>query len=151
MNRIWTIVILLVVLLFPARAYAIHSELENIKNQLEILVEQLKILKTASADEPKDAFSLSNIPEQLKVVALCESGDKHFINGKIVRGSMGEVGRFQIMPRFHQKTAESLGLDIWNEIDNAKFAVWLWEREGLKPWLPSKFCWSKKLAASGVK
>ena len=136
--------IILTLVLFPFRAFAIHEELEEIQKGLEKLVEQMKILKTASAEMPEEDLSIvtfSSLPLALQKIGLCESNGK-----QSARGKLGEIGMFQIM-LFHIPAARKLGLNIYEPEDNMKFALYLFEKNGLKDW---RNC-QKKLAARPVK
>lgn len=72
----------------------------------------------------------------LDKIISCES---NWINSKI--GSMGERGYFQIWPVAHLNASKRLGLDITAPMDNLKYGIWLFKKEGAKPWLWSRSCW----------
>ena len=85
----------------------------------------------------------------LDKIALCESSNRHFDkNGQVlVVGNTNksvDIGRFQINNVIWGKKAKELGLDLMNEKDNEKFAVYLYENYGTEPWVWSKKCWINK-------
>jgi len=86
-------------------------------------------------------ISFKDLPMNLQQVSLCESGG----NPRAV-GPYKEIGLLQIHP-LHLPTAKKLNLDLYNPNDNIKFALWLYEKEGLLPWTASKKCWLPKLAS----
>lgn len=92
-----------------------------------------------------------SIPPALLAVAQCESNNRqHDKDGNVVRGEINhfDIGRWQINEFYHGTQATKLGYDIFTEEGNAKMALWLYERQGLKPWNWSKPCWSKKVIVS---
>ena len=62
--------------------------------------------------------------------------------GKPVVGS--DIGACQISLKYHQKRAESYGLDVINSLKhNIAFAKILFDERGWLPWKASKICWEK--------
>jgi hypothetical protein len=54
-----------------------------------------------------------------------------------------DVGVLQINLEAHGDELARLGLDVVNsEADNIAYGKLLYDREGLKPWFPSRKCWS---------
>ena len=96
-------------------------------------------------DEPSPITpATSTRPAILVRIAECESGDIHFLpSGEVVRGRINplDVGRYQINLHYHQAHAESLGLDLLNEVDNETFALLLYKSQGTTPWNWSRECW----------
>lgn len=89
--------------------------------------------------EPK----LPERPWQLKEIARCESGDIHFrLDGSVIRGVVNnqDIGRYQINLKYHQATAERLGLDLFDEEDNEAYAMYLFKSQGARPWIHSNSC-----------
>lgn len=80
-------------------------------------------------------------------IAKCESGLRHYVNGKVIRGELNnaDVGIMQINETYHKSRAVSLGLDLEKLDDNIKFARLLYEEQGVRPWFWSKSCWSSKV------
>lgn len=89
---------------------------------------------------------VKEVPPVLKKIAKCESGDMHYKNGQVIFNvnSNGTVdrGRYQINSVWDKKATE-LGLDLSDEEDNEKFAMWVYENRGTEDWYSSKSCWSK--------
>ena len=77
-------------------------------------------------------------------VAFCESSLEHTEeDGSVKRGDVDsrDTGLMQINKGYHAKKAKELGLNLENQEDNAKYAIWLFENQGLQPWSSSKPCW----------
>ena len=86
------------------------------------------------------------VPEMLVHIAWCESRDRHFDDdGNVLRGKKNpqDIGRYQINLYWHQKDAEKMGLDIFDEKDNETYAIHLYNTQGTKPWNWSKWCWGQ--------
>lgn len=86
------------------------------------------------------------VPELLKRIARCESGDKHFKeDGKVIQGRINpqDIGRYQINLKYHGDRAKSLEIDLWSEKGNEEYALLLYREQGTKPWYLSKGCWSR--------
>ena len=82
----------------------------------------------------------------LAKVAMCESHFKQYdSDGSIHRGVVNnqDVGVMQINEHYHLKTSQKLGLDIYTVQGNLAYAKYLYDNEGLQPWLSSKPCWGK--------
>lgn len=124
----------------------------------------LVIVQTVLAMEPEPKEVLIEIiptvPDVLKRIADCESGERtkdgkavagsgrHYDeDGNVIIGRMNkpeygvDVGRYQINEFFHAKRAEELGLDLYDERDNEKYAMHLYEQNGTNDWLSSASCW----------
>lgn len=79
-------------------------------------------------------------------IASCESSLEHLKeDGTVITGHVDkdDTGLFQINLRFHQETAESMGLNVFEVNDNIAYASYLYETQGTKPWNASKSCWNK--------
>lgn len=86
------------------------------------------------------------IPPILQAIANCESGNRQLDeNGNVLHGRVNkyDTGRFQINELYHAEEAKALGYDLETSEGNTNFALWLFQKEGTTPWLPSKSCWSK--------
>ena len=84
--------------------------------------------------------------ETLKRIAFCESSGSHYnADGTVKRGKMnkGDLGLYQINLYYHGETAEKMGLNLFLEEDNEKYALYLYKTQGTKPWKASEWCWSK--------
>lgn len=79
-------------------------------------------------------------------IAWCESRMRHLDkDGTILRGMVDsdDIGVMQINTRYHQKTADELGIDIYSLSGNLAYAEYLYEKQGVKPWMASSPCWGK--------
>jgi len=79
-------------------------------------------------------------------VAKCESQFRQYnSNGTILKGRKNTYDRgvMQINLLYHEDTAEKMGLDLHNIDDNVSYARYLYEKQGVKPWMSSSPCWSK--------
>ena len=86
-------------------------------------------------------------------VAWCESHFRQFDqNGEVFRGEVNpsDVGVTQINTYYHKDTAEKLGMDLYTLEGNAKYAKYLYRKEGLTPWKASSPCWNKLIGSSEV-
>ncbi|HEV8666825.1 MAG TPA: hypothetical protein VN665_03190 [Candidatus Paceibacterota bacterium] len=81
-------------------------------------------------------------------IAGCESNYRQYdADGSILRNpGSSALGIFQIMQSAHDKSAASLGIDIYTMQGNAAYAQYLYSQDGTAPWNSSKACWSKTLA-----
>lgn len=91
------------------------------------------------------------LPRDLKIRCACESvGDplaepRHFDEkGNVLRGKENpqDIGMCQINLDVHGKRAKELGLDLFKEEDNKKYAIILYN-EKKEHWKYSKKCWKK--------
>lgn len=91
--------------------------------------------------------------EALKPVCSCESTGSPFNtprqfnpDGSVVRGRINprDIGMCQINADYHEIAAKKMNMDIYTEEGNIRYANYLYEHQGLKPWSWSKPCWSKK-------
>ena len=77
-------------------------------------------------------------------IARCESGFRHTLSdGSVLRGRVdsADTGVMQINKRYHQATANAMGLNLENIYDNMAYARHLYETQGLRPWNSSAPCW----------
>jgi len=84
--------------------------------------------------------------ELLVRIARAESNIRQFSgDGDVLRGRQNpmDVGIFQINEKYHLSDAQEIGYDIYLPEGNIKFAVYLYSREGTRPWNWSKWKWSK--------
>jgi hypothetical protein len=83
----------------------------------------------------------------LAEVARCESHFRHFNTDGTLRAGYNtngtkDVGVMQINTIWHEK-AKDLGFDLSTLKGNMDFAKWLYDRQGLQPWMSSSRCWGK--------
>jgi hypothetical protein len=77
-------------------------------------------------------------------VAKCESGlEQYNEDGTPFYGGSGGgmVGVMQINEAVHKNTALALGYNIDTLDGNLEYAKYLYEQEGITPWLSSSSCW----------
>lgn len=91
----------------------------------------------------------------LAEVARCESHYRHTDKyGNVIRGKVNrsDVGVMQINEHYHSAKAKSLKLDLHTLDGNMAYALYLYEKEGARPWMASSACWSgaKELAKRDV-
>ncbi|MEK7176764.1 MAG: hypothetical protein AAB719_00480 [Patescibacteria group bacterium] len=87
----------------------------------------------------------ADIPVLAKI-AGCESHYRHFNSkGNVLRGEENSFDRgvMQINVLYHAEDAEEMGLDVHDLDDNVKYARYLYEKQGAKPWMSSSACWAK--------
>ena len=79
-------------------------------------------------------------------IAKCESRYRHLnSSGDVLKGKRDrrDIGVMQINLFYHTETLEDLGLDAHDLDDNVAYARYLYEKQGVKPWLSSSACWAK--------
>ena len=79
-------------------------------------------------------------------IAWCESRIRHLDkDGNLLRGMVDpdDLGVMQINRRYHEKDAEKLGFDIYSLNGNLAYAQYLYDKQGVKPWMASSPCWGK--------
>lgn len=84
----------------------------------------------------------------LAEIAKCESTYRQFkVNGHVVRGLVNsyDVGVMQINEKYHAEQAEEQGFDIYTLDGNLAYAKWLYDKEGVKPWMSSAKCWQNTI------
>jgi len=116
---------------------------------------QAKTALAAEVDTKKpkevEAFVRSyfkDIPVMVQI-ARCESTFRHSLaDGSVLKGRVdnADTGVMQINLRYHEKRAQSLGLDVRTLEDNLAYARNLYETQGTRPWNASAPCWQKTLA-----
>lgn len=86
----------------------------------------------------------SDIPIMTKI-AYCESRNRQYDStGAVLKGEKTPLDRgvMQINLYYHEETAKKMGLDLHNIDDNVAYARYLYEKQGVKPWMSSSKCWS---------
>lgn len=81
-------------------------------------------------------------------VASCESSDRQWDeNGDILQGRVNhyDTGFFQINIKDHMEEALSMGDDVFTADGNIRFALYLYQTQGLRPWRSSAHCWLPKI------
>ena len=96
---------------------------------------------------------IAQLRPELVPICACESTGNmnekptHFNpDGSVKRGKINplDIGICQINLRWNGDTAARMGMDLFKESDNIRFANWLYGQKGSAPWNWSKSCWSKK-------
>ncbi|MEK7642509.1 MAG: hypothetical protein AAB392_01805 [Patescibacteria group bacterium] len=90
----------------------------------------------------------SDIPVMVEV-AKCESRFRHYNSaGSVLRGEINYLDRgvMQINEHYHSKDAEKLGFDLLSIEGNTAYARYIFEKDGVRPWKSSSYCWGKTLA-----
>ena len=72
----------------------------------------------------------------LREIIRCESGWEQFWANGNVKISKGNIGLAQINKSAHQEEYERLGLNPYRERDNIKYAIILYQRNGIADWQP---------------
>lgn len=78
-------------------------------------------------------------------VAFCESRFRQFDkHGNALRGNQNsaDVGVMQINEKYHAATASRLGINIYTLEGNMRYAKYLYETKGTRPWVHSSDCWN---------
>ncbi len=81
-------------------------------------------------------------------IARCESQFRQFDeNGNILKGKVnkGDLGVMQINKYYHAEKAESLGYNLKTVDGNMAYAKYLYDHEGVQPWMSSSPCWKEAL------
>lgn len=87
------------------------------------------------------------IPKIMQDIAFCESENRQFNDdGSVVLGKQNslDTGRFQINQKYHLAKSKELNMDIFTLEGNTAYAMYLYEREGTRPWNWSKDCWQAR-------
>ncbi len=80
-------------------------------------------------------------------IAWCESRMRHLDKeGNLFRGKVNpsDIGVMQINTYYHEATSTKMDIDLESLSGNLKYAQYLYEKEGTKPWNSSKPCWGNK-------
>jgi hypothetical protein len=82
------------------------------------------------------------------MVASCESQLRQFDkDGTVLRGRVNpdDIGIFQINSFYHEADYLKMGIDVFTPEGNVRYAKFIYDRDGLAPWVHSKTCWSQLL------
>ncbi len=85
----------------------------------------------------------------LAEIAKCESHFKQFDkDGTVHRGVVNnqDVGVMQINEHYHLEVSQKLGIDIYSLQGNLAYGKYLYDKEGVQPWISSGPCWKKSQA-----
>ena len=94
-------------------------------------------------EHPEPLQVIPKIPVQLQKIAWCESRNRQFKDGDVLRGVVNpdDVGKFQINEYYHLTEATRLGHDLHTLEGNTAYALRLYETQGATPWNWSRPCW----------
>jgi len=85
----------------------------------------------------------------LRAICSCESNLSHYTDDgeTVLRGRVNrfDIGICQINEIYHDKQIDALGIDIYTEGGNIKYAKHLYDTKGDAPWIWSKPCWEKRI------
>ena len=87
----------------------------------------------------------------LAEIARCESHFRQYDKtGVTLQGRVDnrDTGLMQINTGYHGAAADRLKLDLTKPADNLAYAQYLYDKQGLQPWMSSYPCWSKALPQS---
>ncbi len=90
------------------------------------------------------------IPQILREIARCESGNKQFDEkGNVLRGEIHapDIGKYQINSAVWEREAKKLGANLLTEEGNEQFALELYRKYHTLPWESSRPCWEKAAEA----
>lgn len=113
-------------------------KLRTVISDKENLIKENKELEL-EVDANKDTAKV------LQAIIQCESGFDPKALNKNGTHSM-DIGLFQINTRYHQATAKKMGLDIYDTVDNVRYGLYLFDKEGVTPWRASKRCINRIMA-----
>lgn len=114
-------------------------QLGELKKEIRLSILQDSTLTT----EEKVRRYFSDAPV-LAEVSYCESRFRQFNpDGTILRGraNRSDVGVMQINTYYHGAKAQKLGLDLYTLEGNLEYARYLYETQGVAPWIHSSKCW----------
>ncbi len=81
-------------------------------------------------------------------IARCESQFRQFdVNGNVLKGTInkGDLGLMQINKYYHADKAKELGLNLRTIEGNLAYAKYLYQKEGVQPWISSSGCWKEAM------
>jgi len=126
----------------------IQTESKPEPKKLAVVTNENKVDKNLT-DLIADKAQVAGISTTLvSAIAFCESTYRqHDDNGQVLRGKQNsqDVGLFQINEKYHLKTSQSLGFDIYTTEGNIDYALWLIKNQGSYHWKWSQHCWSPKV------
>lgn len=109
------------------------------------------IAEATSTPEAEIARPKEVLRKEIYAVCSCESGNgKHGkpsqyesdgVTVKRGRVNSADIGMCQINAKYHEASAKKMGLDIFSEEGNIRYANHLYDTQGLRPWGASRSCW----------
>jgi hypothetical protein len=131
------IIVVLIVLLSIFGTNKVQSRVVDI-NRPE--PEKVLVQKAIEMEGPKQKI--------LNAIIACESSNRHVIGTLSKRGI--DIGKCQINTYWHEESAASMGLNLYDPADNMEYCLFLFESEGVKPWRSSQVCWSQELEKENI-
>ena len=123
-------------------AHVIEAPAENESNVDETYSEISEEVKVKTTEEiVAEYFKDAPI---MKKIAYCESRYTHFNqDGSVLRGRVNsqDVGVMQINEKYHLATSQRLEYNIYTLEGNMEYARYLYETQGVRPWVHSSHCW----------
>lgn len=129
----------------PAITSPVASNPEGTETSIEVKSEDYQPISDSKNVEKFVEDYFADIPVMAKI-AYCESRNRHLDkNGQILKGEKTPLDRgvMQINLYFHEETATKMGLDLHDLDDNVAYARYLYEKQGVKPWMASSKCWTE--------
>lgn len=82
-----------------------------------------------------------NLVRTIVKIAECESSWRPNVKGYSGTKVGEDIGLYQINTYHHLKKSQRMGLDIYDPVDNIRYALYLIEKRGFTDWSASKACW----------
>lgn len=151
-QKIWLFVFILFVTFYTAFVLVTLPTEVITYQRIEPVVEFNPIVLDPIAEPKVAKIQVPMLYPTLKKICTCESGQGtgepqqfNIKTGEVLRGEINplDTGMCQINLKYHQASAEKMGLDLETEYGNAMYANWLFDTQGSQPWDWSRSCWSK--------
>ena len=131
-----------------ANQVIVESSSEFSENQIDSKENtQNPVRKKTTSEIVREYFKDTPIMAE---VSYCESNHRQFDgNGNVLRGRVNsqDVGVMQINEKYHLGTAQKLGINIYTLEGNLAYGKYLYDTQGVAPWVYSKPCWGNKNVA----
>ena len=144
---ILTSVVVIVVIMTPT-TYSYKKTSETPVEETTQPIQTATTTETLPEPAPEPKIELL---APLKPICGCESRGSKYAEPNhyeadgvtVLRGRVNprDIGMCQINLDYHEARATSMGLDVFTEEDNIKYANWLYTTQGSTPWNWSKHCW----------
>ena len=131
----------------PQEAAQTEVELTDVTTEeTEELTEDIEVVEEVEEVAADEGYSL------LWRICTCESSlgtgkpQQYEADGYTVltgRVDPRDTGMCQINTHYHLETAERLGYDIFTAVGNWGYATYLFDTQGVQPWMASASCWNK--------
>ena len=131
----------------PTEAFASTISASSTVAPLTRIEEQATNIPKIGKVEQKTKEFFRDDPILIKI-AECESQFRQYdANGRVLKGQInkGDLGLMQINKYYHADKAKELGFDLKTIEGNMAYAKYLYDHEGVRPWLSSLPCWKEAL------